>query len=242
MRLACLQQPALQLTAEARPLAPALEAAAPCAAFHAAPSAGALSGPPSLREGRFGGSGALLSAPSPHPFALCSDTYTASIDEAIPAHNVGYKLLERMGWRAGAGLGRELQGVGGAWAAGSCRAWKGGGLPLKALAAAPPRLECAVMEGGQLYPASTGCQAAVLECPCTLRRHCVCALRRHCRAGACGHDRQWHTAGAGPAGAGAAVHRCRWAAAGPRPARQLQAAARLPWKPARRGASAWRAL
>ena len=35
----------------------------------------------------------------------------ATIDTAIPASNVGYKLLQRMGWRPGGGLGREQQGA-----------------------------------------------------------------------------------------------------------------------------------
>ncbi|GAB4818470.1 hypothetical protein N2152v2_005516 [Parachlorella kessleri] len=37
-------------------------------------------------------------------------THVASIHEAIPAHNVGYKLLERLGWRGG-GLGRAGTGI-----------------------------------------------------------------------------------------------------------------------------------
>lgn len=35
----------------------------------------------------------------------------ATIDTAIPASNVGYKLLQRLGWRPGGGLGREQQGA-----------------------------------------------------------------------------------------------------------------------------------
>lgn len=38
-----------------------------------------------------------------------SDTHTASLHEAIPAHNVGYKMLEKMGWRGG-GLGQGGRG------------------------------------------------------------------------------------------------------------------------------------
>lgn len=32
------------------------------------------------------------------------------MDTAIPASNVGYRLLQRLGWRPGGGLGREQQG------------------------------------------------------------------------------------------------------------------------------------
>ncbi|EFN56546.1 hypothetical protein CHLNCDRAFT_144195 [Chlorella variabilis] len=39
------------------------------------------------------------------------DTECASIEQAIPASNVGYRLLQRMGWRPGGGLGREQQGI-----------------------------------------------------------------------------------------------------------------------------------
>ena len=37
-------------------------------------------------------------------------TQCASVDAAIPPTNVGYQLLQRMGWRGG-GLGREQQGA-----------------------------------------------------------------------------------------------------------------------------------
>ena len=37
-------------------------------------------------------------------------THCASVDTAIPPTNVGYQLLQRMGWRGG-GLGREQQGA-----------------------------------------------------------------------------------------------------------------------------------
>lgn len=59
-----------------------------------------------------------------------SDTQAASLHEPIPAHNVGYRLLERMGWRAGCGLGRQQQGAlgGGAGRARGreCRTTSGG--------------------------------------------------------------------------------------------------------------------
>lgn len=41
-------------------------------------------------------------------------TVRASLDTAIPADNVGYKLLQKMGWNAGKGLGRNEDGACGA--------------------------------------------------------------------------------------------------------------------------------
>lgn len=39
------------------------------------------------------------------------ETECASIDTAIPPSNVGYRLLQKLGWRPGGGLGREQQGI-----------------------------------------------------------------------------------------------------------------------------------
>ena len=39
-----------------------------------------------------------------------SATWTASVHSAIPESNVGYRLLQKMGWRPGGGLGHAQQG------------------------------------------------------------------------------------------------------------------------------------
>jgi hypothetical protein len=39
------------------------------------------------------------------------ETECASLEVAIPQSNVGYRLLQRLGWRPGGGLGREQQGA-----------------------------------------------------------------------------------------------------------------------------------
>lgn len=38
------------------------------------------------------------------------ETECASMEVAIPESNVGYRLLQKLGWRPGGGLGREQQG------------------------------------------------------------------------------------------------------------------------------------
>ena len=35
----------------------------------------------------------------------------ASMDEHLPESNIGYKLLMKMGWKAGQGLGSSQQGL-----------------------------------------------------------------------------------------------------------------------------------
>ena len=36
----------------------------------------------------------------------------ASVDQAIPSSNIGFKLLQKMGWTQGKGLGRKEDGEG----------------------------------------------------------------------------------------------------------------------------------
>lgn len=38
-------------------------------------------------------------------------TTLVSMETHIPENNVGYKLLQKMGWSAGKGLGPQLQGI-----------------------------------------------------------------------------------------------------------------------------------
>ncbi|CAG8666544.1 1086_t:CDS:2, partial [Acaulospora morrowiae] len=46
----------------------------------------------------------------PHAYLDLSSTDMASMDEHLPETNIGYKLLIKMGWKAGQGLGSSQQG------------------------------------------------------------------------------------------------------------------------------------
>lgn len=47
----------------------------------------------------------------PQSYLDLSSTDMASMDEHLPESNIGYKLLMKMGWKAGQGLGSSQQGL-----------------------------------------------------------------------------------------------------------------------------------
>lgn len=40
-----------------------------------------------------------------------SNTDMASMDQPIPGSNIGFRMLQKLGWKAGSGLGRRQQGI-----------------------------------------------------------------------------------------------------------------------------------
>lgn len=47
----------------------------------------------------------------PTGYVRIEESSQASMDVHIPDTNMGYRLLLRMGWKEGSGLGSELQGI-----------------------------------------------------------------------------------------------------------------------------------
>lgn len=138
------------------------------------------------------------------------DTECASIEQAIPASNVGYRLLQRMGWRPGGGLGREQQGEAAQPRARCTQPCAGPGCaPCAAAGGGGPagRSRIARCCGPAPLPSLCPNQAAPTKHKCTaLLPTRPAPSRRHQRARASGCQRYRHAHGAGAAPAGAAVH------------------------------------